>query len=347
MADWILVPCLVTLRDEFNRLSPQRAKASDGSIGDTTHSASSSDHNPDESGRTPYEDTDSTNEVHAIDVDSDLRKPGWTMQRCVDIIVGRHRSGKDDRLQNVIFNRRIASRSWGWTWRAYTGASAHTEHAHFSSRYTTAQERDTGSWGLLEDDDVTKSEFTAWMTEWARSDAGKTALARAVLTPDGTVPNPASDSATNPTVAASWALNRAIISATLGYQIRDRVDNVTAVLNTLLHSIGTPAAKALAHQVSPTTATDSTTSGAAGAGSSGAGVGASGAGASGAGASGAGAGVGASGAGTLGAGASGAGASGAGLAGLGAGLSAEETAQALRAALGDEQAADVGRLLAK
>ena len=149
MASWVLVPCLVSLRNEFNLLSPARDKASDGAIGDTSHSASSSDHNPDESGNTPYDDSDDIDEVHAIDVDSDLKKAGWTMTKCVEIVVTRHREGRDNRLQNVIYNRRIWSRSWGWTAREYTGASAHTEHAHFSARYTTDQERDTRPWGLL------------------------------------------------------------------------------------------------------------------------------------------------------------------------------------------------------
>ena len=47
MASWILVPCLVSLRSEFNKLAPGRDKASDGSIGDTAHQQESSDHNPD------------------------------------------------------------------------------------------------------------------------------------------------------------------------------------------------------------------------------------------------------------------------------------------------------------
>ena len=189
MASWILVPCLVTLRSEFNALSPGRDKASDGSIGDLAHTQTSSDHNPDETGNTPTEDADSINEVHAIDVDKDLRKSGWTMSKAVEIIVVRHRQGRDDRLQNVIYNRRIWSRSWGWTARSYTGANAHTQHAHFSARYTTAQERDTRPWGLLEaeDDDmatITQSDFNARMDAWwnarmspnARENAQRTAL---------------------------------------------------------------------------------------------------------------------------------------------------------------------------
>lgn len=177
MASWILIPCLVCLRDEFNRLSPGRDKASDGSIGDVAHQHEASDHDPDDTPglRTPYTDADNIPEVHAIDVDDDLRKAGWSMDRCLQIIIGRHRGGQDDRLQNIIYNRRIWSRSWGWTARAYTGASAHTEHAHFSARYTTAQEADTRPWGLLdpqqltEGDDmaaITQADFNARMDGW-------------------------------------------------------------------------------------------------------------------------------------------------------------------------------------
>ena len=189
MVSWILVPCLVSLRNEFNAIAPGRDKASDGSIGDAAHAQSPSDHNPDETGSTPYEDADSTNEVHAIDVDKDLRRSGWSMQKAVEIIVIRHRDGRDDRLQNVIYNRRIWSRQWGWTAREYTGANSHAQHAHFSARYTTAQENNTRSWGLLEaeDDDmatITQTDFNARMDAWwsarmnpnARDNAQRTAL---------------------------------------------------------------------------------------------------------------------------------------------------------------------------
>jgi len=148
--EWVLVPCLVSLRGEFNELAPRRSKTSDGSIGDAAHASTSSDHNPDETGATPYEDADSVNEVHAIDVDKDLNRAGWSMDRAVGIIVARHRLGLDNRLQNVIYRGLIYSRSWGWTAREYTGPNPHNEHAHYSARYTSAQESDTRPWGLLE-----------------------------------------------------------------------------------------------------------------------------------------------------------------------------------------------------
>lgn len=143
----VLVPCLVALRDEFNRKYPHRDKGADGWIGDRAHQLESSDHNPDETGRTPYEDADHIDEVHALDVDRDVRDGDLTTD--VEAIRLRHQRGRDDRLQNIIWRGQICSRSWGWTWREYTGASKHFDHAHFSARYTTAQESDTSPWGVL------------------------------------------------------------------------------------------------------------------------------------------------------------------------------------------------------
>lgn len=155
MASWILVPCLVALREEFNALAPSRDKGADGSIGDTSHSASSSDHNPDETGNTPSEDADSINEVHALDIDSTGPWPR-SFDSMVTALVAREKAEYESadvfgRLQNVIWNHRIASRSWGWTWRDHTGPDPHTNHAHFSARYTTAQENDTRPWGVKGD----------------------------------------------------------------------------------------------------------------------------------------------------------------------------------------------------
>ncbi len=149
MASWTLVPCLVALRRDLDLLAPGRDKSSDGAIGDTAHSAGgNSDHLPDEQfSALRGKDADSLNEVHAIDVDQDGPWPaGWSMNRIVQTIVLRHRSGQDDRLQNVIYNAKIYSRSWGWTARAYTGSNAHRHHAHFSARYDSRAEADTRPW---------------------------------------------------------------------------------------------------------------------------------------------------------------------------------------------------------
>ncbi|WP_203817822.1 hypothetical protein [Paractinoplanes ferrugineus] len=133
---------------EFDRVAPSRDKASDGSVGDTAHSRTSSDHNPDETGNVPIHDADKVNEVHAIDVDSNLDESDLTMEKVVQFLLGRCRSGAEKRLRYIIYNRRIWSASSGWVQKAYTGASPHTEHAHFSASYTSSLEASTASWHL-------------------------------------------------------------------------------------------------------------------------------------------------------------------------------------------------------
>jgi len=148
MASWILVPSLVKLRSEFNAIAPDRDKSSDGSVGDAAHQDSQSDHNADETGNVPIRDADKTNEVHAIDVDVDLRTPGLNMEKVVQFLLTRCRSGAENRLRYIIYDRRIWSASDGWVQRRYTGANAHDKHAHFSASYTSGREADTRPWRL-------------------------------------------------------------------------------------------------------------------------------------------------------------------------------------------------------
>lgn len=148
MASWVLIPCLKTLFAEFDRIAPSRDTASDGAVGDTAHSQESSDHNPDETGNVPIHDADDVNEVHAIDVDNNLNESDLTMEKVVQFMLGRCRSGAENRLRYIIYNRRIWSASSDWVQKDYTGASAHTEHAHFSASYTTSLEASTASWHL-------------------------------------------------------------------------------------------------------------------------------------------------------------------------------------------------------
>lgn len=155
MRSWVVVPCLLTLHDEFNTVSPKRDKGADGTIGDSAHT-SASDHTPDEDSDILRDrDSDHVNEVHALDIDSSGPWPGglaW-FDRTIKAIVAREKADYESptavgRLQYVIWNGRIASRSWGWTWRDYAGADQHTNHAHFSARYVTAAEASTRPWGV-------------------------------------------------------------------------------------------------------------------------------------------------------------------------------------------------------
>jgi hypothetical protein len=88
----------------------------------------------------------------------------------------------------------------------------------------------------METDDMTKTELTEWMTDWAQSPAGREALAVAVLTHDpgagtdgkvkaGGVENP--DKADpNRTFGPAYALNRAVVGATVAYQVRDQISSL-------------------------------------------------------------------------------------------------------------------------
>lgn len=191
MAAWENTAASNSLLAEFNEAFPNRDKRTDGTKGDDAHAERNSDHNPDETGRTPYEDADSANEVHARDIGDTLRRSGWTMRRCIDIIVARHKAGQDNRLQNIIHHGKVISRSWGWSeWRP---ASGHETWAHFGFRYgsgsgTGNPENITKPWGILaainaaqqpqkQEQDMDATQTTAW----ARSAEGKDALGDALL----------------------------------------------------------------------------------------------------------------------------------------------------------------------
>lgn len=172
MSAWVLVPCLVQLRAEFNAVAPRRDKGADGAIGDSSHT-STSDHTPDEdSDALRDHDADSKNEVHALDIDSTGPWPdgrggeagGWFDQQIRRIaaqeLAEYLSSDVYGRLQYIIWRGQIISRSWGWSsWRTYSGPSKHFDHAHFSARYLTRTEADTRPWGVEEDDMPTAEEI--------------------------------------------------------------------------------------------------------------------------------------------------------------------------------------------
>jgi hypothetical protein len=214
MASWVLVPCLIALRGAFNALNPNRDKASDGSVGDSAHADSVSDHNPDESGNTGgVEDSDSINEVHAIDVDITGPWPrGLTMEKIVQNILAECRAGREKRLRYIIFNRRIWSASSGWEQRSYTGSNPHDKHAHFSAVYGSGAshpEQSTATWNLEGEIDM----------------AGLTGEDVDLMLGRDKIPNPRQrhDAATNPTTTWGFA-----VSDTWG-QVYNLIDAVEAL----------------------------------------------------------------------------------------------------------------------
>jgi hypothetical protein len=143
MADWILTAGLQNLRSQVNAAFPGRDRTSDGTIGDAAHQAETSSHNPDDTaGSTPEwnGDPDSTPEVRAWDMDSDLHA-GVTAQQLVDHL--RALSGLSSVIRYMIYNRRIYRASNGWAAEDYSGPSAHTEHVHFTGAFTQAADNNT------------------------------------------------------------------------------------------------------------------------------------------------------------------------------------------------------------
>jgi hypothetical protein len=111
------------LRLQIDDTYPDRDKRSDGWIGDTSHKARPSDHNPDAKGI-----------VRAIDIDRDLSgkaKPDL-MPYLADQIRIFAKRDKSKRISYLIFAGRIASPRMGWRWRKYSGINPHNTHLHIS-----------------------------------------------------------------------------------------------------------------------------------------------------------------------------------------------------------------------
>lgn len=191
MSDWELIPCLVTLRDEFNRLSPNRDKGADGSIGDSAHT-STSDHTPDEdSTALRNKDADKRNEVHACDIDSSGKWPGEGTQkqrfhRINMRILAREKekwnSATDKcRLNYLIWDDKIYDKDNDFEPRPYLpnnpSRDRHTNHAHYSARYETSCENDTRPWGVFpepgqEEEDMALSNDRITLTAGSAKELG-------------------------------------------------------------------------------------------------------------------------------------------------------------------------------
>jgi hypothetical protein len=135
---WTVVPCLDALRDQLDLLAPGRDKSSDGSIGDTAHSARPSSHNPDRTGSPEYRDGDTADEIRARDFDKDLRTENLSMLMVVRHLVEGGRSGRFWWIRYVIYQGVIYHKSYKFAARTYTGVNHHDEHAHVNSDFSQA-----------------------------------------------------------------------------------------------------------------------------------------------------------------------------------------------------------------
>lgn len=130
LSSYYLAPSLVVLRAEINRGFPSRDKGSDGWIGDPSHQASVSDHNPDYS---------AGGVVRAIDVDKD----GIDANHLVAVLC------KDSRIEYVIWAGHIYSRGYGFRKRAYNGSNGHYHHVHVSLRHGASYATNRSPWHVL------------------------------------------------------------------------------------------------------------------------------------------------------------------------------------------------------
>lgn len=154
---WYLNPALTRFRKAVNEAYPTRDKASDGTIGDEAHQATSSDHNPDGDGS-----------VDAWDMDVNLRSGGddAAVIEHLKKVFQTHESSR-----YWIHNDQIASRSTGWKRESYAYAgpnrNRHTQHVHWNSR--SSHENSTAPWEVdmpLSADDVAKVAAAAAKAVW-------------------------------------------------------------------------------------------------------------------------------------------------------------------------------------
>lgn len=169
----VLTRGLATFSAELDATFPNREKYTDGWIGDSSHSSSTSGHNPDKTGRAEYKDGDAKDEVRAIDRDKDLRS-SVTMEQVIQYLVRLGRAGVYLPFRYFIYNGRIWRKSTGWLTEVYTGANKHDQHAHFSGDYTQKADEWTGSLNLKsilpkEEDGmagITQEDFDERMDAW-------------------------------------------------------------------------------------------------------------------------------------------------------------------------------------
>lgn len=121
-----LAPCLARARSDVNARWPGRDRTSDGWIGDTSHAARPSDHNP----------ARPSGIVRALDIDVD----GIDRAALVAALIA------DERTEYVISHGVIYQRRYGFAPRPYTGPNKHTEHIHLSTRHGARYDLDTRPW---------------------------------------------------------------------------------------------------------------------------------------------------------------------------------------------------------
>jgi hypothetical protein len=112
---WTLAKSLETLRRQLDLKYPLRSRREDGTVGDTSHQATKSDHNPNSKGL-----------VNAFDITNDP-KNGVDCEKLRQALF----ITQDRRVKEVIWNKMKKDKG-KWNWRLYKGVSPHDKHLHIS-----------------------------------------------------------------------------------------------------------------------------------------------------------------------------------------------------------------------
>lgn len=134
MLAWHLAPSLAELRDEVDAQWPHRDKSSDGTLGDASHAARASEHNPDND-----PDPMPLGAVSAMDITKDSAAMIEAVRKALIA---------DPRTWYVIHAGFIYSRTHGFAKRQYTGSNPHLHHLHISLMQTKEAHDDVSSWGI-------------------------------------------------------------------------------------------------------------------------------------------------------------------------------------------------------
>lgn len=140
---WRPARSLDVLRDEIDVMAPDRSTLSDGTVGDLSHSARASDHNPNAAGVVRARDI-THDPTHGCDCNA--------LTRDIAALLGKHPALGSGAY--LIWRRRIISTDrLAEGWRTYTGNNPHDKHMHVS--VGTRGYDDTSPWLEEEEDEMT------------------------------------------------------------------------------------------------------------------------------------------------------------------------------------------------
>ncbi|TXH40610.1 MAG: peptidoglycan-binding protein [Desulfurellales bacterium] len=137
---WRVAKSLEKLLGQLNALFPNRAKVSDGAVGNAEHASRKSDHNP------WFKDSKGTGIVSARDFTFDNNPADGVGIDCHWLAKVLFES-RDPRIKYIIWNGRITKKDKSG-WKPYNGPNPHKHHLHLSVVSDPALYDDMSPWNL-------------------------------------------------------------------------------------------------------------------------------------------------------------------------------------------------------